>query len=332
VKAPTSTVDECPPYPADKIYTFKPNEADFFASLQLTNPRYKDLKLCYPDLSTSVNLMGISVDPNILCDEEILLSLGKAGKTAKTTSKCLPKCKSHPKTAVCGIQFMNDDCKVSPDEYDANCLSENVADSYSIRTFNNDKKREKSGYFRFHDGACGVCSTAQDLASFMRYSFPDPLNPFPTIDTMSFLCHMNVTQTNPTIAPKKMVDEVSVCLQQGIPGVVPSAGLSPTCAYAWAINVFLTGLHENEGGCNTVCTGMLNLLLNKTCIPDTTYKCPYDPADCSLQECLQCDDRVSGAQFYELSGMTRRFAGIHTMLPRPCGELADINHTCVAKL
>lgn len=107
---------------------------------------------------------------------------------------------------------------------------------------------------------------------------------------------------------------------------------SQTCAYAWAINVFLTGLHENEGGCNTVCTGMLNLLLNKTCIPDTTYKCPYDPADCSLQECLQCNDRVSGAQFYELSGMTRRFAGIHTMLPRPCGELADINHTCVAKL
>lgn len=93
--------------------------------------------------------MGISVDPNILCNEEILLSLGKA---AKTTSKCLPKCKSHPKTAVCGIQFMHDDCKVSPDEYDANCLSENVVDSYSIRTFNNDKKREKSGYFRFHDG------------------------------------------------------------------------------------------------------------------------------------------------------------------------------------
>lgn len=157
MNASTPPATECPPYPANSIYTSKLDEANFFDSLELMNPRYKDLQLCYPDLSTSKNLEGKSVDPNILCDEEILVG-GKAAKKTKTTSECLPPCKSHPETAVCGIKFMRGNCKITPDEFDTDCLSENVADSYIIRTFYNDAKREKSGYFPFHEGGESLIS------------------------------------------------------------------------------------------------------------------------------------------------------------------------------
>jgi hypothetical protein len=330
--SPSSTSKVCPAYPTEAIYTHKTDVADFFASLELMNPDYKDLKLCYPDLSTSVNLEGVSINPEILCDEGILVG-GKAAKSKSTSTQCLQACKPHPDTAVCGIKLMHDGCDIDPHEYGDSC-SGNLADSYLVRTFRNDEKREGSKYFPFHEGACGVCSTTQDMASFMRYSYPDLAEttvPHPTIDTMSFLCHMAVTQMNPGISAKDLVDQVALCLQQGYQGV-PSADLSPNCAYAWGVNVFLTGLPESVGGCNIVCSEMLSLLLTGDCKPDMDNKCPYNPVNCSLHECLRCDDSVSGSQFIQLSGNTRRFAGIHTMLPRPCGSLADISHTCVAKL
>jgi hypothetical protein len=102
-----------------------------------------------------------------------------------------------------------------------------------------------------------------------------------------------------------------------------------TCAYAWAINVFLTGLPEDDGGCLDDCTEMLNLL-GTGCYPQQNA-CPYNITTCALHDCLRCDDSVSGKQFVELAGMTRRHAGIHTLLPRPCGSLADVPHTCVAR-
>ena len=50
----------------------------------------------------------------------------------------------------------------------------------------------------------------------------------------------------------------------------------------------------------------------------------------SLHDCLQCDDGFSGEQFIELAGMTRRNTGIHTLLPRSCGSLADVPHIALS--
>lgn len=44
---------------------------------------------------------------------------------------------------------------------------------------------------------------------------------------------MAVTKMNPNATPKELVDEVSLCLQQGMQGV-PSAGLSPVSHLARA--------------------------------------------------------------------------------------------------
>lgn len=150
VNALTSTSTTCPAYPADSIYTPKTDVADFFAALELGNPDYKDLQLCSPDLSTSINLDGTSVDPNILCDEGILVG-SKAAKQAKKLS-CMKDCKSHPENAVCGIKLMYNGGKISPDEYSTDCTSNKAADSYVIKTFRNDEERQKKGYFSFHEG------------------------------------------------------------------------------------------------------------------------------------------------------------------------------------
>jgi hypothetical protein len=104
--SPSSTSKVCPAYPTEAIYTHRTDVADFFASLELMNPDYKDLKLCYPDLSTSVNLEGVSINPEILCNEGILVG-GKAAKSKSTSTQCLQACKPHPDTAVCGIKLMH---------------------------------------------------------------------------------------------------------------------------------------------------------------------------------------------------------------------------------
>jgi hypothetical protein len=121
----------------------------------------------------------------------------------------------------------------------------------------------------------------------MRNCFPDPTNPTrPTIDMMSFFCQTAVLASNPQgNTPKDLVKQVSACRQHGHEGVLIGSihhqpdyrgelwiltcigqidivlifsfiQLMQTCAYAWAINVFLTGLYEKEGGCNAVCTEM----------------------------------------------------------------------------
>ena len=156
LNASTSTSTVCPDYPADQIYTSKIEEANFFATLELANPDYKGLQLCYPDLSTSVNLEGVSIDPNILCDEGILVEDKKSkSKTSKAksskASQCMRKCKTHKGSEVCGIQFMRDGAIISPDEYSTSCTS-STANSYKVRTFKNDAKRDEYGYFPFHEG------------------------------------------------------------------------------------------------------------------------------------------------------------------------------------
>lgn len=153
-----SNLEECPAYPYDSIYTVKPDVANFFASLDLENPEYKDLQLCYPDLSTSVNYQGVKVDPMILCNEGILVEeavggkSSKKSKTSKSLTKCMKKCKRPDNDSVCGMKFMHDGSSITPSNFDNNCMSESMADSYIVRTFRSDKKLQERGYFKLHDG------------------------------------------------------------------------------------------------------------------------------------------------------------------------------------
>lgn len=157
---PSSTATACPDFPFGSIYNGKPEVSDFFVSLVLKNPNYIDLQLCSPDLSKSVNLEGISVDPNILCDEGILVYEGKSAKSGKMSKSegsnynCLQPCsfRDHGNEPVCGIEFTRNRTKIVLDEYDDDCSSEKVADSYRVKTFRDDDSRMKKGYFLLHEG------------------------------------------------------------------------------------------------------------------------------------------------------------------------------------
>lgn len=160
VNAPSSSATACPDYPYGSIYNGMPEVANFFASLILANPNYIDLQLCSPDLSKSVNLDGMSVDPNILCEEGILIYEGKSGKSGKTSkaeglkATCPRPCSSrdHGNEPVCGIEFMRNGTKIMLDEYDDDCLSEKLANSYTVKTFRDNDSRIKKGYFLLHEG------------------------------------------------------------------------------------------------------------------------------------------------------------------------------------
>jgi hypothetical protein len=53
---------------------------------------------------------------------------------------------------------------------------------------------------------------------------------------------------------------------------------------------------------------------------------PYHLPDGGLNECLACDERLSGPVFKALAGRTRRNTGIASALCRPCKEVLAIEH------
>ncbi|HRI63002.1 MAG TPA: hypothetical protein PK156_02160 [Polyangium sp.] len=53
---------------------------------------------------------------------------------------------------------------------------------------------------------------------------------------------------------------------------------------------------------------------------------PYQLEDGSLNECLQCDEDMSGPIFKAVAGRTRRNTGIASALCRPCSEVKPIVH------
>ena len=54
---------------------------------------------------------------------------------------------------------------------------------------------------------------------------------------------------------------------------------------------------------------------------------PNNEENCALNDCLQCDENVSGPVFVELAGRNRRNSGIvSTNIARACDEIAEIRH------
>ena len=87
--------------------------------------------------------------------------------------------------------------------------------------------------------ACGMCSTAQDLVAYMKYSFPIPVPPSieeitltPTLSQISFGCFFACNSNNAAeVTPADLVTCVSNCFQNGfvLPAPsppVPAAGFS----------------------------------------------------------------------------------------------------------
>lgn len=168
-----------------------------------------------------------------------------------------------------------------------------------------------------HEGSCGVCSSAQDLAA----------NLSPTLDLDTYACTVSI------------IENPSPTWNGTFPGTVQcfkDLGFSEDCAVLWAsnslrtiLNIFVGAENENCSTCAEVCQPNPSLPICSS---------PLAPGTCDLAPCSACDEEVSGAIFGAFAGRRRRNSGIITTFPmqlptgdtayvgykRPCSAIANI--------
>jgi hypothetical protein len=84
-------------------------------------------------------------------------------------------------------------------------------------------------------------------------------------------------------------------------------GFTPPCAQIWYYNTLNT---------RAMCA--------KLCFP--LIDAPYHTPDGALNDCLQCDEDLSGPIFKKVAGRTRRNTGLASSLCRPCSEVHPLVH------
>lgn len=84
-------------------------------------------------------------------------------------------------------------------------------------------------------------------------------------------------------------------------------GFTPACAQIWYYNTVHTRMK-----CAATCFPLLDA--------------PYHTPDGALNECLQCDEDISGPIFKKVAGRTRRNTGLASSLCRPCSEVHPLLH------
>ncbi len=84
-------------------------------------------------------------------------------------------------------------------------------------------------------------------------------------------------------------------------------GFDLPCAQIWYYNT-----RHTQAECLLTCMELLDA--------------PYQNEDGTLNDCIQCDEDLSGAVFKAVSGRTRRNSGLPTALCRPCPSVAPLVH------
>lgn len=84
-------------------------------------------------------------------------------------------------------------------------------------------------------------------------------------------------------------------------------GFSSPCADIWAYNTMHTATV-----CNQICLSLLDA--------------PYNVADGGINDCLACDEHMSGPVFKAYAGRTRRNTGVPSAICRPCSTVLHIEH------
>jgi len=153
---------------------------------------------------------------------------------------------------------------------------------YTVATYNSQQAAVDAGAKVTHFGACGVCSSLQDLSAYMRNN--DLTTP--------------VRQCGLTFINGPLADHVQ-CLAD--------LGFSRPCAQVWYYNTLHT-----RSMCAAPCFAGL---MDKYHLPDGT-----------LNECLLCDEQMSGDVFKAVAGRTRRNTGLPNAMCRPCSEVQPLVH------
>ena len=212
--------------------------------------------------------------------------------------------------------------------------SDDCDGTYHLETFEDAEEAENTvGAVITHFDACGVCSTADDLAVYMN----------PAVSIQSVTCGLAVAiplMFNMMYGASLPAPPAVLFAQ--VVGCFIGLGFSQDCALLWASNSVNSAL----AGCTCDCIDWLADcipplpgLLNPCIIPPTpfsgnpstcaqTISQPTDP-DCSLNACLSCDDDASGLLFEVLAGRTRRKSGILTTFTDPVtGLVLGLKRDC----
>lgn len=178
-------------------------------------------------------------------------------------------------TAVCGVL------------YDLNTLDANQCPTeYSLQTFSDEASAEAAGATVTHYGACGVCSTTQDLASYIENT---------DLTSYGTKCSFE--------AGLKDFEAGIRCYQR--------AGFSRACAVMWVYNA-----EQTSDYCAGTCASFT--------FQQRPNNGP--PPVCELDVCLDCDETHSGPLFGKVAARTRRRSGLISKIARPCEDILFVDH------
>ena len=170
------------------------------------------------------------------------------------------------------------------------CAIHVMEDGYRLQTYGFPDTAVEDGAIITHRHHCGTCSSLQDLAVYVAN---------PDLTTPTRKC-----------ARKSDLTEIANCMEQ--------LGFTRPCAETWAYNAANT-----RSRCKKTCVrtyGPLRLAIG-------LYTADNNQADGSLNDCLACDETLSGPGFQFTAGRTRRGSGLPSAIQRGVNELYSVDHT-----
>ena len=159
---------------------------------------------------------------------------------------------------------------------------------YRLESFKSPEAAVAAGGHITHTGPCALCSSLDDLSVYLGR--PDLTDPVRACGTA------NLPPADDLYAKREAHIE---CLLE--------LGFTLPCAQIWYYNTLNTRI-----ACIDSCLELLGA--------------PHHNPDGSLNECIQCDEDISGPVFKTHAGRTRRNTGMASELCRPCGETFPIEH------
>lgn len=158
---------------------------------------------------------------------------------------------------------------------------------YEMKTYNSEQEMLDAGAQMTHWGACGACSTTKDLAVYLEY---------PDLTGKGQECSVR--------AMASTFEEGVKCFQE--------VGYTEQCAVMWMHNVFNTRDH------------CFNTCFDFTFLGDGANNGP--PPTCKLEDCLNCDEKMSGPGFQTVAARSRRRSGLLSKIVRDCDNLLIVDH------
>lgn len=206
----------------------------------------------------------------------------------------LPPCVAPPSSddanTVCAMQVTGNDGR-------DDCCGQ----TYTLFNYSPDEAAAlPSGAYVTHEGHCGVCSTAQDLA-VMGSKVAKSGRP---LDQQSITCTTLFVIGKIGGEITSEFDKLVKCFEDEI-------GYSSQCARLWAHGATLTSTQ-----CLSSCAGA-----------GGDYNGP--PPECELSQCIKCNEDVQGEMFGKFAGRTSLNSGI-VGFAYPCSSFTPYDHaeTC----